>query len=411
MAVEQEQFLLLLSQFAHEESRRAMLGIDSAEALEIAAAAASAAIDAILHEEIRKQKQDKQNKGIVTCDGAEQERCDNADSDVDDQGDKEGSRPLSYTEVIALGYEEMKAKAEQADAKKAAHPGNKPKNRTWEERFADLVKFRAEHGHCDVPVSEKSGLGNWVRSQRRAYSHMEVGKASSLTSEREEKLTSVGFRWRMNRRAAKTVPWQERFDALVAFKVKYGHLDVDISEEGEHRDLKKWTSAQRHNYRKKKSGEKHSLPLEAEEKLRAIGFDFKEDSFGSAQTIGKRTTWDERYADLVEYKKKNGTCNITSSGINNESHALHHWVGVQRSHWRKKQRGEIHSLHDRKEEMLRDIGFDFGTLEDGRKKRRKVASRNEDDAASAASQVVTKAKSHVPAPEEITVDLNDYFGY
>ena len=74
MAVEQEQFLLLLSQFAHEESRRAMLGIDSAEALEIAAAAASAAIDAILHEEIRKQKQDKQNKGIVTCDGAEQER-------------------------------------------------------------------------------------------------------------------------------------------------------------------------------------------------------------------------------------------------------------------------------------------------------------------------------------------------
>ena len=386
-----------------------MLGtcMDSAEALEIAAAAASAAIDAIRHEEMIKQKQDKQNnKGIVTCDGAKQKQCDNADSDADGQcGGGEETRPLSYTEVIALGYEEMKAKAEQADAKKAARQGNKQKNRTWEERFSDLVQFKGQHGHCDVPISEKSGLGTWVRSQRSAYSHKEVGKTSPLTPEREEKLTSLGFRWRMNRRGAKAVPWQERFDALVAFKIKYGHLDVDISKEGEHRDLKKWTYAQRFHYRKKRSGEKHSLPLEAEEKLRAIGFDFKKNGFGSSQTVGKRTTWDERYADLVEYKKRYGNCKISSSGINNERHALHVWVGLQRYHWRKKHRGEAHSLSDRKEEMLRDIGFDFETLEDGRKKRRKAA---------AAPQVDTRAKKlqHVPGPaaEENTLDFNDYFG-
>jgi hypothetical protein len=388
--------------------------MDSAEALEIAAAAASAAIDAIREETSKKQKQDdKQNNGIIVTpcdDGAKQKRCDNNADGQCDGGEE--TRPLSYTEVIALGYEEMRAEAQQADAKKAAHQEDKPKNRTWEERFADLVKFKGRHGHCDVPVSEKSGLGNWVRSQRSAYRHMEVGKASSLTSEREEKLTSVGFRWRMNRRAAKAVPWQERFDALVAFKVKYGHLDVDISTEGEHRDLKKWVLAQRHHYRKKKSGQKHSLPLEAEEKLRAIGFDFKEESFGSSQTAEKRTTWDERYADLVEYKKKSGNCNnITSSGTNNENHALYHWVSAQRGYWRKKQRGEIHSLSDRKEEMLRDIGFDFGTLEDGRKKRRKVAARNEeDDDAAAAPQGDTKVKLHVPGPEENTVDFNDFFG-
>ena len=369
----------------------AMPGMDSAAALEIAAAAASAAIDAI-HEEIKKQKQDEQNRGIATCGGAKQKQCDNA------------PRPLSYTEVIALGYEEMKAKAEQATAK-PAHPGNKAKNWTWEERFSDLVKFKAEYGHCDVPVSEKSGLGNWVRTQRRAYSQKEVGKSSSLTPEREEKLTSVGFRWRMNRRPAKAIPWQEQFEALVAFRAKYGHLDVDLSKEGEHRDLKKWVYTQRHQYRKKRSGEKHSLPDDSERKLREIGFDFKEDSFGSVQTGVKRTTWDGRYADLIEHKRKHGNFEIT-----NENQALYHWVGLQRSHWRKKQRGEIHSLPDRKEKMLRDIGFDFGTPEDGRKKRRKVATRNDDDDAAASEVVVNKAKLSVSSPNEETIDFNDYFG-
>ena len=64
------------------------------------------------------------------------------------------------------------------------------------------------------------------------------------------------------------------------------------------------------------------MPDEFEEKLRGIGFDFNDDSGAR----GNRLTWSERYVELLDYKEKNGNCDIASSGTNNEHHALHVWV-------------------------------------------------------------------------------------
>ena len=36
---------------------------------------------------------------------------------------------------------------------------------SWDERFDELMKYKAEHGHCNIPQSTGS-LGKWVDNQR-----------------------------------------------------------------------------------------------------------------------------------------------------------------------------------------------------------------------------------------------------
>ena len=48
-------------------------------------------------------------------------------------------------------------------------PDRTKKDRHWERRFADLVRYREEHGDCRVPKAWPGGLGEWVQQQRRQY--------------------------------------------------------------------------------------------------------------------------------------------------------------------------------------------------------------------------------------------------
>ena len=69
----------------------------------------------------------------------------------------------------------------------------------WEERFSELVAFKARHGHCRVPTSfpENPSLAIWVKCQRRQYSLFlkDGGKKSSMTLERVSRLMRLGFVW------------------------------------------------------------------------------------------------------------------------------------------------------------------------------------------------------------------------
>ena len=59
---------------------------------------------------------------------------------------------------------------------------------TWDERFKELTKYKAEHGDCTIPVTQGS-LGGWVGHQRHAY------KKGKLSEERVRKLDALGFSW------------------------------------------------------------------------------------------------------------------------------------------------------------------------------------------------------------------------
>ena len=61
----------------------------------------------------------------------------------------------------------------------------------WESKFAMLVKFRNEHGHCRVPrdYPENTTLTNWVKRQRRFY------KAGTMCPSRIARMEELGFVW------------------------------------------------------------------------------------------------------------------------------------------------------------------------------------------------------------------------
>ena len=61
---------------------------------------------------------------------------------------------------------------------------------TWNERLGDLIRYKAEHGHCNVPQRQGS-LGEWVVNQRKAYKN----KKGKLSEKRIQKLDDLGFSW------------------------------------------------------------------------------------------------------------------------------------------------------------------------------------------------------------------------
>ena len=73
----------------------------------------------------------------------------------------------------------------------------KYKPRTWEARFEELIKFKANFGHCKVPrlfdQANFEGLGKWVADQRAKYNKMIRGKKFNMTAEKAKQ--SASWEW------------------------------------------------------------------------------------------------------------------------------------------------------------------------------------------------------------------------
>eukprot|EP00984_Skeletonema_dohrnii_P023133 scaffold12212_cov73-Skeletonema_dohrnii-CCMP3373.AAC.4 len=101
----------------------------------------------------------------------------------------------------------------------------------WDRKFNELLDFKQQHGHCDVPQTyapnpklgvwvnkdeliqyaakfgnchvptkfkENTALGRWVSTQRAEYKQFCKGEKSSLTDEKIRRLNSMGFVWFMS---------------------------------------------------------------------------------------------------------------------------------------------------------------------------------------------------------------------
>ena len=63
-------------------------------------------------------------------------------------------------------------------------------SQSWDERLDDLKKYKAEHGHCNVPQGHGK-LGIWVHNQRL--------RRHQLSKERLNKLEELKFNWGKSR--------------------------------------------------------------------------------------------------------------------------------------------------------------------------------------------------------------------
>jgi hypothetical protein len=94
-----------------------------------------------------------------------------------------------------------------------------------------------------------------------------MGCHSTLSDEREDILTNVGFIWDSHRAA-----WLERFGTLEAFKQSHGHCKVPSNYHDT--SLAVWCKHQRRQYKRYRKGLNSTLTEERFLCLDSLGFDW-----------------------------------------------------------------------------------------------------------------------------------------
>jgi Helicase associated domain len=138
----------------------------------------------------------------------------------------------------------------------------------WDRHLNNFKSFRAELGHCNVPVNHAKypQLHLWVREQRRHYALMQQGKNSHMTEARVQELNRIGFCW-----DTCEAQWTERLQELTEFQLKHGHCVIPANYT-ECPKLGSWVSNQRRVYKNSKHGKPGYMPKERVLALEAIGF-------------------------------------------------------------------------------------------------------------------------------------------
>ena len=68
----------------------------------------------------------------------------------------------------------------------------------FDERFNDLMAFKAKYGHCNVSFNgEDASLGQWCSELRGSYKKMQNNQKprTKLSDEQIQRLSDAGFKW------------------------------------------------------------------------------------------------------------------------------------------------------------------------------------------------------------------------
>jgi hypothetical protein len=181
--------------------------------------------------------------------------------------------------------------------------GNKRKRtapqKSFDDRFNDLMSFKAKYGHCNVSQHGKdASLGKWCDNMRVSYTNIKNNQKpeTKLSDEQIQRLSDAGFKWflrgfddhfndlmafkagfkwclqQKERELSLIKAFYDHFNDLMAFKAKYGHCDV--STRGEDASLGRWCSVVRGSYKKIQNNQNPKMKLSDEQiqRLNDAGF-------------------------------------------------------------------------------------------------------------------------------------------
>ena len=80
-------------------------------------------------------------------------------------------------------------------------------NTAWNERLSELLEFKQQWGHYNVPqkYAKNPKLSNWVNRQRKQYELLKSGKNSLINNERIVQLEMFGFKWEKKSATQQTI--------------------------------------------------------------------------------------------------------------------------------------------------------------------------------------------------------------
>ena len=132
----------------------------------------------------------------------------------------------------------------------------------WEESLQQLIIYRNQHGHCQIPKSA-GPLALWVSNQRLGYTQRMKHLPSTFTMDRQKKLIAAGL--------DVSIPpyhdqWIRNYQELCAFHAQHGHFRIPKSP------LATWVARQRRDYRNAQTQSPTQRWKDREPLLRSIGF-------------------------------------------------------------------------------------------------------------------------------------------
>ena len=192
----------------------------------------------------------------------------------------------------------------------------------WEERFAELVAYKQQHGHCNVSQDDPNRrLSFFVQIARRKK------KERTLSVERRERLESLGFVWNVTEMRG-----DRRLAELRAFRREHGHCNVPQTHANH--ALAAFVCGMRLKKRK------NALSPARVAVLEELGFEWEPHA----------TKWERFFARLAQFRQGHGHCRVPSSGPDN---ALVAWV--------QRQRCRRDLLEPDRRQRLEALGFEWRT--------------------------------------------------
>lgn len=250
--------------------------------------------------------------------------------------------PARHRLLDALGWKEPPPRR--------ASPPPKPEYvALWDQRYHELAAYIQSHGHHRIPKSqtELKSLRLWVATQRLRH------REGILRPELRERLEALGFLWNAEgvRQAYHLAPggttptWEFRFQQLLAFKERHGHLHLPLRLP-ENEELGRWASKQRNARR---SG---TLRRELILRLDAVGFEWNPPSGRGPTALLPRLdipSWKTRLEELLAYRAQHGHFLVPHEYP--PCQQLANWVSNIRA---RRKRGELSAA---RMEQLDALGF------------------------------------------------------
>ena len=195
----------------------------------------------------------------------------------------------------------------------------------WEDGYAVLEAYVAEHGHPNVPpgyiTADGYRLGQWVGRQRETY----ATPGWRLRQDHQDRLEALpGWVW--------FPEWEAGYDQLLAYVAEHGHARVPAAHvTGDGFALGDWVADQRSAVAqlRREDGVPHRWfgppPINEQQvqRLRQVA--------GWEWTAGS-AAWEDGFVHLEEYAGANGTAAVPFDHVTADGYPLGHWVATRQAH-------------------------------------------------------------------------------
>lgn len=159
---------------------------------------------------------------------------------------------------------------------------------SWEEKYNELKECMKEN-EIETSSTSRSSTGNssstttypqhlvvWIAVQRAEYKYKQQGLHSHLTNEREKKLNSINFDWKVDgdRKKQREAAWMRNFEMLKKYQNEHGTCRVPVRKEQavEEKSFSHWVRDQRRYYKAISNGLDAPMTDERRKLLESIGF-------------------------------------------------------------------------------------------------------------------------------------------